>query len=96
MPDSFANIVHVILNCLLQLSPNNFSLCVVTVKSDFETVLSDTSNPSQNFFYHRLDLETVPGECEYLSATATIGMYITSFLLPLAKQNSFQITVLFS
>uniref|UniRef100_X1ZS57 Uncharacterized protein n=1 Tax=Capitella teleta TaxID=283909 RepID=X1ZS57_CAPTE len=54
------------------MSPNNFSLCVVTVKSDFETVLSDTSNPSQNFFYHRLDLETVPGECEYLSATATI------------------------
>ncbi|ELU01004.1 hypothetical protein CAPTEDRAFT_222126 [Capitella teleta] len=58
-----------------QLMPNNFSLCVVTVESDIETLLSVTTNPNQNFLYHRLDLEKDSEKCEYFGVMATTGIF---------------------
>ncbi|ELT90476.1 hypothetical protein CAPTEDRAFT_196421 [Capitella teleta] len=72
----------------LQVMPNNFSVCVVTVESDIETTLSVKSNPYQTFLYHRLDLEENSEKCEYFGATATIAQS-TVLLSPIAFEKPY-------
>ena len=56
----------------LQLTPNNFSFCVVTKESGLAVSLSGTRKPAKRFLYHRLDLE-ITDKCLYLTGEATTG-----------------------